>query len=1073
MQVTLGGKRLKKPLREYLPCWLTNVHSLFYFYGLLVVLGVIFFAYTLFDNYFVTAFTGDYCAQQFSFYTNGYDDWWHFFKTGEFVLYDENTFLGVNNLGSNSFYYLLDPFFLPILMFPRQIVPQGMAVLTIFKMATAGLMFFFYIRYMGASRTASKISAIAYAFSGWTAWYLWFNHFTEITIVFPLILLGVERILREKKPWLLMVSICLMGFVNYFFCICFTLCAFLYAMFRYFQRIKENNWKNNLIILGIGFIGFAVGLLMASAAMAPGIATALNSSRAETSSYAKDLLAALKGARFKELFKLLTVWGKDTTYNYRNQARPFYFLIELIYPVMSDRGVPLLDYNNQYGSYDNVAGSLYVYIPILMMFIPAMIKSIREKHFAPLIATVLFVFAILTPFFYYVFFGFTQPYSRWFLFPVICLITYCGLYLDHFVEDEKPWTLEVSAAVLLVLAIVAGILSGYVTKKYGYAVDKTNDYFEERVPVVLATILMSLYIVAVYIVLKIFRKKPTLKYIYYGFITAEIFVMGVLVIEGHGVGNYLDVNGGLDNNNALHALVEKTSKTDPNYYRSYSSLASSNATNDGMRNGYNGASFFHSLYNYNTDDFRNMTYISTGSWSGVYMEKRVDLDTLLGIKYYYVINDYLDYYKSSRTATMSENFKYNVPFGYVDITDQYGSTGNNKFRVYKNTNYVDFALSFDSIYPAEANPSVIAQENLFLQSAIIKNTDKNDHFANRLLEEHPDISRTDSYTQSFSYVSPNKTYSTSQYSLTYYDIKSHESADGTVKNASSLGVDEMIALDYDTSVYDKFSEVTYPSTFTSGDYSRYIAVITCPVGQAAEKYSADGYMYYIKNSYESQKKVDIYLVDDNDKVITYDNHTDYASTSSWSSKCYRGFYVSPTYSLDADGNFVSNHDAPHVKKIVIVSRNYKLEGNYNFYYGTYNDYLARLQKFYDNPVTDIHYKTNHFDFKTNFAKERIVVTRLAYEEGFTLKMTDSTGKTKEIETFIADGGFLGFISGVDECSYTLDFYPPGLELGSYVSAIGIFLFFSTILLHAYLNIYLKQKRDIFECGVKRRKKKEH
>lgn len=1072
MQVTLGGKRLKKPLREYLPCWLTNVHSLFYFYGLLVVLGVIFFAYTLFDNYFVTAFTGDYCAQQFSFYTNGYDDWWHFFKTGEFVLYDENTFLGVNNLGSNSFYYLLDPFFLPILLFPRQIVPQGMAVLTIFKMATAGLMFFFYIRYMGASRTASKISAIAYAFSGWTAWYLWFNHFTEITIVFPLILLGVERILREKKPWLLMVSICLMGFVNYFFCICFTLCAFLYAMFRYFQRIKENNWKNNLIILGIGFVGFAVGLLMAMAAMMPGIATALNSSRAETSSYAKSILEALKEFKLKELFKLLTSWEENATYLYRDKARPFYFLIELMYPVMSDRGVPLLDYNNQYGSYDNVSGSLYCYIPILMMFIPALFKSIREKHFSPLIATALFIFAILTPFAYYVFFGFTQPYSRWFLFPVICLITYSGLYLDHFKEDDKPWTLEVSAGVLLVLAIVAGIFSGYIVKKYGYADDKTNDYFEERIPLVLGVILMSLYIVGVYIVLRIFRKKPSLKYIYYGFITAEIFVMGVLVIEGHGVANYAEVNGGLDNNNALHALVEKTSKTDPNYYRSYSSLASSSATNDGMRNGYNGASFFHSLYNYNTDDFRNMTYISTGSWTGVYMEKRVDLDTLLGMKYYYVLDDYLDYYKSSRTETMSEHFTYNVPFGYIDITDQYGSTGNHKFRVYKNTNYIDFALSFDSIYGTENNVSVISQENLFLQSAIIKNSDKNNHLADRLVEEHPDLSLTDTYTSYFTLVSPDKTYTDNQYALTYYDIKSQPAADGSIKNASSLGVDEMIGLDYNTSSYDKFSSVTYPNKLTQGDYSRYIAVITCPVGKSAEKYSADGYMYYIKNSYESQKKVDIYLVDDNGKVITYDNHTDYAFSSSWSSKSYRAFYVSPTYSVDENGKYVSNHDAPHIKKIVIVSRNYKLESNYNFYYGTYNDYLARLQKFYDNPITDIHYRTNHFDFKTNFAKERIVVTRLAYEEGFTLKMTDSTGKTKEIETFIADGGFVGFISGVGECSYTLDFYPPGLTTGSNLSAIGIALFFSTLLLHSYLNIYLRQKNLIYSENIKRKKKED-
>ena len=216
----------KKSFKEYLPSWMKNIHSMFYYYLFLLLLGVVFFCSSLFINYFTTPFTGDYTAQQIAFYTNGYDDWWHFFTTGEFVLYDQNTYLGVDNIGSNSFYYLFDPFFMPILLCPRQLIPQGMAILTIFKIAASGMTFFLYMRYIGASRRTSKITGIAYAFSGWMTWYLWFNHFTEVAIVFPLILLGVEKVLKEKKPWVLAASICLMGFVNYFFCICFDVFPF-------------------------------------------------------------------------------------------------------------------------------------------------------------------------------------------------------------------------------------------------------------------------------------------------------------------------------------------------------------------------------------------------------------------------------------------------------------------------------------------------------------------------------------------------------------------------------------------------------------------------------------------------------------------------------------------------------------------------------------------------------------------------------------------------------------------------------------------------------------------------------
>ena len=360
-----------------LPTWLTNINSLFYYYLFLVVVGIIFFATSLFINSFTTPFTGDYVTQQYAFYTNGYDDWWHFFRTGKFVLYDTNTFLGVDNIGSNSFYYLFDPFFLPILMFPRQFVPQGMAILTIFKMALSGMAFYAYMRYLGASRRASKITGLAYAFSGWITWYLWFNHFTGVTVAFPLILLGIEYVLKNKKPLVLMSSICLIGFINFFFMFTYVLCALFYALFRYIQRIKINSKKDNLIILLLVVVGFAIGILMPMMVVYPSLTHALSSPRASNNGYSHYLSEALKTSNLKKFFDLIFSWTAISNSDV-DKARFLYPFIEFIFPVTSCRGTPLTIYAND--TYDNLAGSFYCFIPMLLLLFPAFKHSIKQKH---------------------------------------------------------------------------------------------------------------------------------------------------------------------------------------------------------------------------------------------------------------------------------------------------------------------------------------------------------------------------------------------------------------------------------------------------------------------------------------------------------------------------------------------------------------------------------------------------------------------------------------------------------------------------------------------------------------------
>lgn len=1052
-----------KRIPEYLPSFMKSIHSMFYYYLFLVLLGVVFFCSSLFVNYFTTPFTGDYTAQQFAFYTNGYDDWRHFFTTGEFVLYDQNTFLGADNIGSNSFYYLFDPFFLPILLCPRQLIPQGMAVLTILKISASGMVFFLYMRYLGASRTASKITGIAYAFSGWMTWYLWFNHFTEVAIVFPLILLGIEIVLKEKKPWVLAFAIALMGFVNYFFCICFVMCAFLYAMFRYFQRIKLNGWKDNLIILGFGFAAFFVGLLIPMMVVFPSAMHALTSPRASGTNYLVYLKDAFKAKNIGKIFQLLTNWTATADSN-QNKARALYPFIDFIFPVTSDRGTPLTVYGNE--TYDNVAGSYYCFLPMMMLLLPAFVESLKKKHFSVLVPLAFFVFALFTPCFYYLFHGFTQAYSRWTLFITTSILAYTGLYLDK-LREKTIVPLVLGWGSLVILVVLGWISANIIVTKY-------KDNYSERLPIWIAGLIELVYVTALCIALCLVKTKKKVKFytVFTAFISIEIAAMGAFVIQGHGVEDYYYTNKGVIKNDVLHSLIEKTKKQDKSYYRSYSSLASGAASNDGMRNNYNGLSFFHSIYNYNTADICNWSSITGGtspsSWSGSYVQKRTNLDTLLGVKYYYVEDDYYRY--QNRRPASSDSFRYNVPLNYVDVTDQYK---NSEFRVYENMDYIDFALTYDTIYETKGNPTekeeyehlysnvgsknVLTIEEQFLQAAII-NTYRNPSLLDDVRNNYPDITVTTSPQKSstFYYRSlgiQKYPYNSSASTIIYYDIPS----DGSGRNSLSLTASQYLELlnrDNDT-----FTKTGSPE---SGEfYRRYVAVIESN-SEFFPDYDPYGNIYYINASFGSNYDVDIYFVDTDNKIVTYDNHNDGYYSSSRIGKEVRGFYIAPEYQVNEDGSLSIKKEAPKIKKIIIASRSSKIRSSFPVYIDTFTKWNTKMSSLKKYVLTDIKSSANKYQFKSNFDMNRVVVTRLAYEDGFKLKAVDEFGNKKDIQVFNGQGGFVSFIAEKGNWSYTLTFNTPYLQLSSYFSMIGVFAFMSSIVAYWYIELE-KEKKSIFYC----------
>ena len=768
---------------------------------------------------------------------------------------------------------------------------------------------------------------------------------------------------------------------------------------------------------------------------------------------------------------MLTNWranitdAEKFTPSNQNKARALYPFIEFIFPVTSCRGTPLTVFGNE--TYDNVAGSFYCFLPMTLLLAPAFVDSIKKKHFSVLIPLAFFIFALFTPMFYYLFHGFTQAYSRWTLFVTTSILTYSGLYIDK-IDSKKYTDILIGYGSLIIFIIAASIAANYIVKNY-------SDNFRERVPILLVTIIELAYvtIMTFVFVMLLIKKKPKFYPTFTGFIALEVALMGAFVIQGHGVENYYYTNKGLVKNNVLHSLIVKNNKKDGSYYRTYSSLASSSASNDEMRNGYNGYNFFHSIYNYNTADISNWSSITNGtapgSWSGTYVEKRINLDTLLGVKYYFVEDDYFRY--QSRGEVSSENFHYNVPYNYVDITDEYP---NSQFRVYKNMDYVDFALTYDTVYFTSGDPTesdkydglysssgmkdVLGIEELYMRGAIINKIAKPNGWVEDEIDNNDDISnskinknRASDYYRKLN-IRPYG-YSSGEATITYYDILSGVNSKGEKVNSLGLTAREYIELlNKDNDTFEKFG-----SPLESRRENReWVAVIDINALALTFIYDENGYAFYVKASYAAGAEMDIYYVDTNDKIVTYDNHNDGFYNNTRVGKDNRAFYITPVYNKDGS----IKEPAPKIKKIIVAFRGAKPSPMINVIYtDTYTKFMNTYQVFKDNAVTDVKSTANTYKFKSNFEKQRVVVTRLAYEDGFKLVMTDSTGKKQDVNVFNGQGGFVSFISGKGECSYELSFYTPYLSSASLISALGIFTYASSLVAYLYIDLRKKEKEE--------------
>lgn len=161
---------------------------------------------------------------------------------GGSLLYSWNVGMGVN-FSALYAYYLASPLNWLLILCPKNLIIEFMTYLIVIKIGLSGLSFAWYLRkHCKTSDFGVAFFGIFYALSGYMAAYSWNIMWLDCILLFPLIMLGVEQLVKERKCFLYCISLGLSILSNYYISI--MICIFLVLYFVVLQILDwEKGWR--------------------------------------------------------------------------------------------------------------------------------------------------------------------------------------------------------------------------------------------------------------------------------------------------------------------------------------------------------------------------------------------------------------------------------------------------------------------------------------------------------------------------------------------------------------------------------------------------------------------------------------------------------------------------------------------------------------------------------------------------------------------------------------------------------------------------------------------------------------
>lgn len=245
-------------------------------FGLNWLIAMIAFGYFLVKYKGLLSLSNDFNAQELAFniFAN------RSIKSGD-IYFNWAIDIGSDFISSFSFYNLGSPFFWVSLLFSPITFPYLVGWIFMLKYAVAGLTSYLYFQRYIRNQWCSIIGSVLYAFCGYQAANIVFYHFHDVVALFPLLLIGLEQLIEEKKYGRFAVCVCINALVNWNFFIGEVVFLIAYYTIRYsvFLKIKERKWKELIIQISLCLVEGILGIAMAAVIFIPSVYAILSNGR--------------------------------------------------------------------------------------------------------------------------------------------------------------------------------------------------------------------------------------------------------------------------------------------------------------------------------------------------------------------------------------------------------------------------------------------------------------------------------------------------------------------------------------------------------------------------------------------------------------------------------------------------------------------------------------------------------------------------------------------------------------------------------------------------------------------------
>lgn len=605
-----------------------------------------FLPYMIYDGGYFTFF-GDFNVQQIPFYKLCHSA----IRNGEWG-WSFTTDLGANFIGSYTFYTITSPFFWLTLPFPNAWVPYFMGPLLILKFGCAALTSFLYISRFTRKKETAQLSAMLYAFSGFSLYNVFFNHFHEAIVFFPLLLLAFELLVTENKRGLFAVMIAVCATVNYFFFVGMLVFGIIYFVIRLISKAIKPT-KEQVFAL---FFEAIIGILIAFVVLWPSyLAISGNSRVAEI-----------------ELGWNSILFGKESIY--ANVFEVFFFPPDLpARPVFFPEA-------------DVKWSSLGAWMPVFSMVGVFAYCQNREGNWLKRIIITCAVMAFV-PVLNSAFYLFNDAYYvRWFFMFILMLSLSTAIALeDRNISFEKGF--KQVGLITVIITLVVGFFPKTTEDgiTFGLYTDPDNVMYVARFWVTCAIAIGGLVILS--FLLKL-RKEQLVKFLKHSIICVTILTVGfanfyIASGKSHSYTHKVVVDTLIEGNLQLDG--------DPDTFRvdTYECM-----DNSPMFLGYSSINAFHSIVPSTIMDF----YKFIGEKRDVGSRPGTDcysIRSLLSVKYLLNLEDEKSFTdESGQTEMPGFEFLYNK----------------DGFDVYENKNYIGYGFSYDAYMTYEQCESMSKRE---------------------------------------------------------------------------------------------------------------------------------------------------------------------------------------------------------------------------------------------------------------------------------------------------------------------------------------------------------------------------